>query len=194
MANEHNHPTSGSSALRQPERFTLEQWRQWPDGERWELIAGEAFDMSPAPRTRHQKVAGTIYRHLGNLLEGKPCQPFIAPIDVFLPGVLHGSDDTVVEPDVLVVCDAGKIQDDGIHGAPDFIVEVLSPSTAYKDMGRKKELYEKAGVREYWLVNPETGSVFLYTLTDGRYGPTTEILRGQEVASAVLPGFVLVMD
>jgi Uma2 family endonuclease len=194
MAHDHPHPTAGSSALRQPERFTLEQWRQWPEGERWELIAGEAFDMSPSPRTRHQKVAGRIFHLLCSLLEAKACQPFIAPIDVFLPGVLDDSDDTVVEPDVLVVCDPAKVREDGIHGSPDFIVEVLSPSTAYKDMGRKKELYEKAGVREYWLVNPETGSVFRYLLSDGRYGPATELLRGQEVASAVLPGFVLVME
>jgi Uma2 family endonuclease len=95
---------------------------------------------------------------------------------------------------VLVVCDPAKVREDGIHGSPDFIVEVLSPSTAYKDMGRKKELYEKAGVREYWLVNPETGSVFRYLLSDGRYGPATELLRGHEVASAVLLGFVLVME
>jgi len=83
---------------------------------------------------------------------------------VFLPKGDPDSSDTVVQPDVFVVCDPDKIQDDGIHGAPDFVVEVLSDSTAYKDLTAKKSLYERAGVREYWLVDPHNGSVFPYVL------------------------------
>jgi Uma2 family endonuclease len=99
------------------------------------------------------------------------------------------SAETVVPPDVLVACDRGKIDEDGIHGAPDFVTEVLSPATAYKDLNDKRMLYERSGVREYWIVSPETGSVFRYVLEDSRYGPATEILRGDPVDSSALPGF-----
>ena len=120
--------TRGSNALKAKQRFTLDQWRSWPEGERWELIDGEAFDMSPAPRVPHQVKTGDLYYQLRMFLEGKPCQPFVAPIDVFLETT--GEGDTVVEPDVLVVCNPSKVGDDGIHGAPDFVAEVLSESTA----------------------------------------------------------------
>ncbi len=145
--------------------------------------------MSPSPRIPHQDFAGHLFRKLGNFLEGKPCRPFMAPADVFLPDVAEDNMDTVVQTDVLAVCDETKIHDDGIHGAPDFTAEVLSESTAYKDWNVKKALYERSGVREYWLISTETGSVFRYVLKDGRYGPVTEILRGEAVESAVFPGF-----
>lgn len=181
--------TEGPSALKQGERFTLDQWRSWPENERWELIDGIAYAMSPAPRIPHQNYAGDLFRKLGNFLDGKPCKPFIAPADVFLPDDSEDGTDTVVQPDVLVVCDEGKVQDDGIHCAPDFVAEVLSEFTAYKDWNIKKALYERSGVREYWLVSPESGSVFRYVLEDGCYGPVTEILHGGAVESAAFPGF-----
>ena len=181
--------TEGTSSHKQGERFTLDQWRTWPENERWELIDGIAYAMSPAPRIPHQNHAGNLFRKLGNFLEGKPCQPFMAPADVFLPDDSEEATDTVVQPDVFVVCDGDKVHDDGVHGAPDFVAEVLSESTAYKDWNIKKALYERAGVREYWIVSTETGSVFRYSLKDGRYGPVTEILRGGAVESLAFPGF-----
>jgi Uma2 family endonuclease len=185
--------TEGTAALKEGGTFTLEEWRTWPEGERWELIGGVAYNMSPAPRVRHQCLAGRLYVEICVFLEDKPCQAFIAPVDVFLPEGVEDSTETVVQPDVLVVCDPQKIGDEGIHGAPDFVIEVLSPSTAYKDFSEKKDLYERSGVREYWIVNPDTGSVFRYAMTDGRYGPATELLNGQGVQSSVLPGFVYTM-
>jgi len=182
--------TDGTSALKAGEKFTLDQWRTWPEGERWELIGGIAYAMSPAPRVPHQRMSRSLSSALDVFLEGKDCEPFYAPVDVFLTEGDPESSDTVVQPDVLVVCDPDKIQDDGIHGAPDFVVEVLSDSTAYKDMTAKKQLYERSGVREYWIVNPESNSVFPYVLSGGRYGPTTEILKGEPVKSSVLTGFV----
>ncbi len=181
--------TDGTSALKAGEKFTLDQWRTWPEGERWELIGGVAYAMSPAPRVPHQRLSLSLSSALNAFLEGKDCEPFYAPVDVFLPKGDPDSSDTVVQPDVFVVCDPDKVQDDGIHGAPDLVVEVLSDSTAYKDLTVKKELYERSGVQEYWLVNPQNGSVFPYVLIDGRYGPTTEILRGGAVNSIALPGF-----
>jgi Uma2 family endonuclease len=181
--------TEGPLALKQGERFTLDQWRSWPQDEHWELIDGIAYAMSPAPRIPHQNFAGEIFYSLRWFLEGKPCHPFMAPADVYLTDDSEDGADTVVQPDVMVVCDEGKVQDDGIHGAPDFVAEVLSESTAYKDWNIKKALYERSGVREYWLVSTETGSVFCYVLKDGHYGPVTEILRGGPVESTALPGF-----
>jgi Uma2 family endonuclease len=182
--------TDGTSALKAGEKFTLDQWRTWPEGERWELIGGIAYAMSPAPRVPHQGLVGSLFFEIFAFLQKKKCRPFVAPVDVFLPRGDPESSDTVVQPDVFVVCDPDKIQDDGIHGAPDFVVEVLSDSSAYKDMTAKKQLYERSGVREYWIVNPESGSVFPYVLSEGRYGPTTEILKGEPVKSSILTGFV----
>jgi len=181
--------TEGNTALRQGERFTLDQWRSWPKGERWELIGGIAWAMSPAPRVEHQDYTGNLYHSLMLFLEGKPCHPFIAPIDLFLPNGVEDSEHTVVEPDVIVVCDPGKIQSEGIHGAPDFAAEVLSPSTSWKDWNEKKSLYECSGVGEYWIINPDSGSIFQYVLKDGRYGPVTEYLRGSCAKSVILLGF-----
>ncbi|OHD23586.1 MAG: hypothetical protein A2Y38_07935 [Spirochaetes bacterium GWB1_59_5] len=181
--------TDGTSALKAGEKFTLDQWRTWPEGERWELIGGVAYAMSPAPRVPHQSLVVRLIHDIYEFLDGKSCQPFVAPVDVFLPKGDPESSDTVVQPDVFVVCDPDKIKDDGIHGAPDFIVEVLSDSTAYKDMTAKKALYEHSGVREYWLVNPGSGSVFRYVLKDGHFGPATEILKGDTVECVTLPGF-----
>jgi Uma2 family endonuclease len=180
---------NGTSALkRDNQRFTLEEWRSWPEGERWELIDGIAYAMSPAPRVPHQKSVGNLFSKLDRFLEGQPCQALIAPLDVFLSD--ETGDDTVVEPDVLVVCDQSKVQDDGIHGAPDFVAEILSDSTAFKDLGVKKQLYERGGVREYWIIHPLTKAVTVFLLSDGRFLPGREYPSGQDVPCAVLPGFV----
>jgi len=181
--------TEGTAALKPGERFTLEQWRNWPEGERWELIGGVAYSMCAAPKVPHQRLAGSMYVELYTFLKGKPCEALLSPVDVYLPGAVEDSTDTVVEPDVIVVCDPSKVQDDGVHGAPDLVIEVGSESTLYKDMTRKKALYERSGVREYWIVNPDSGSVLRYVLVDGRYSPATEILPGEPVHSAVLEGF-----
>jgi Uma2 family endonuclease len=118
----------------------------------------------------------------------KTCETFVAPIDVFLSGQADEAD-TVVQPDVLVVCDPAKVADDGIRGAPDFVAEILSDSTAYKDLNEKRGLYERAGVREYWIVRPDDGGVLAWRLADGRYAPVREY-RGDEAADSVaLPGF-----
>jgi Uma2 family endonuclease len=135
------HPSDG--------RFSYADYLTWPEGERWELIDGETWDMTPAPTTVHQRLVGRLYHALETVLEGHPCVPFVAPVDVVL------SDETVVQPDVLVVCDRSRIRTAGIFGAPDLIVEVLSPSTGLKDRRTKRHLYERHGVREYLLVEPE---------------------------------------
>jgi Uma2 family endonuclease len=186
--------TNGSSAREPGSVFTLENWRSWPAEERWELIGGVAYSMSPAPTVNHQIIAGKIYHELCNFLENNPCLPLIAPVDLFLPDGAPDSSDTVVEPDIMVVCDGAKIGDDGVHGAPDLVVEVLSDSTAYKDLTVKRALYERAKVREYWIVNPGTGSIVIYVLgEDGRYGAGVEIIEGFRAESTSLGGFSIIL-
>ncbi|MDH7555291.1 MAG: Uma2 family endonuclease, partial [Spirochaetota bacterium] len=137
-------------------KFTYADYLTWTGDERWELIDGVAYDMTPAPDVNHQVIVGNTYQIISEYLEGKTCRVFLAPIDVRLPES-DAADDavyTVVQPDVVVVCDPEKIEKRGIIGAPDLVVEVLSASTAYKDETEKLNLYERHGVKEYWIVNP----------------------------------------
>jgi Uma2 family endonuclease len=142
-------------ALKDTEHHCYGDYLHWADNN-YELIDGEAYFMAPAPNLEHQEVAGDVYFQLRSALAGKKCRAFIAPIDVRLPKKDEADEsiDTVVQPDVLVVCDSHKLDRRGIRGAPDWILEVLSPSTASHDQIKKRELYERHGVREYWLIHP----------------------------------------
>ena len=152
-------------AKEKDQRFTHADYVTWPENERWELIDGRPYDMTPAPSTRHQMVLGNFFRILSAALEGAPCKCFVAPTDVVL------SEYDVVQPDVLVVCDRAKITDANIQGAPDLVIEVASPATGLKDKREKKNLYEKHGVREYILVDPGLRCVERFFLgADGLYG------------------------
>lgn len=153
----------GSTAKRIDKKYTYADYLTWPEGERWEIIDGEAYDMTPAPTTTHQRIVQRIGARVELFFTGKPCVPFIAPTDVVL------DETSIVQPDVLVVCDRAKITEANIQGAPDLVVEVLSPSTKLKDKREKKALYERFGVQEYLLFHPEDGMVDRYRLVDGRY-------------------------
>jgi len=134
--------------------------------ERYELINGKVYMMA-SPNVTHQNIAGAIYRKLGNYLEGKPCKPFIAPLDVVLSKSLikdkkdKKKSDSVVQPDVFVVCDSDKISKERINGTPDLVFEIVSPSSETHDYFKKFSLYTEHGVREYWIVNPETKQIFV---------------------------------
>jgi len=127
---------------------TWQDYCTWPDEERWEIIGGVAYAMVPAPSTKHQSVTVNLVTAIRVALSGKPCRPYVAPTDVKL------SDLDVVQPDILVVCDASKILPTHIEGPPDLVIEVLSPSTSAKDLRQKKALYERVGVVEYLVVDP----------------------------------------
>jgi Uma2 family endonuclease len=131
------------------DKFTVQDYMTWPDEERWEIIDGIPYDMSPAPNTYHQTVCLNFGSVLKIALRGKTCKAFIAPTDVVL------SDYDVVQPDVFVVCDPKKDTGRNIQGAPDLVVEILSPSTSTKDRREKYYLYEKYGVREYVVIDPD---------------------------------------
>ena len=139
--------------------YTLADYYALPDERRVELIDGEFYDMS-SPTFHHQTLAGEIYRQIANFIrENKgSCVPFISPVDVQLDCDQH----TMVQPDVGILCDSEKIKPWGIYGAPDFLVEIISPSTKRKDYTKKLAKYENAGVREYWIIDPIQEKVLVY--------------------------------
>ena len=151
----------GNSSEAENRLYTLEDYLRLPDDQRVELIDG-VFDDMAVPTTIHQGVAGFLHKKfLDFVMENKgPCFPFISPVDV----QLDCDDKTVVQPDILVVCDRTKYKNGRVFGAPDLVVEVLSPSTRRKDMQLKMYKYAGAGVREYWMVDPEKKLVVQYDL------------------------------
>jgi Uma2 family endonuclease len=183
-------------ARRDHDYHTYADYLSWPEDCRYELIDGVAYLMAPAPTLDHQDVAGEIYFQLRRALEGKPCRAFIAPVDVRLPKAGEADErvDTVVQPDVLVVCDEAKLDRRGVRGAPDFVAEVLSPATASHDQRLKRQVYERAGVLEYWLVHPADRVLTVYRLVDGQFGkPDVHELAGQ-TPIGVLPGVAILWD
>ncbi len=176
-------------------RFTYADYLTWPDDERWELINGVAYDMTPAPSERHQRVLMEVSARLYNALENGPCRVYPAPFDVRLTGEGVSADDavsTVVQPDISVIGDPEKLDKAGCLGPPDLVVEVLSPSTAYKDQTEKLTLYEEHGVREYWIVNPDRESVLVYCLgEEGTFGKPTEFRALEDLPSHALAQVVI---
>ncbi len=183
-------------ALRTEKHYTYADYLQWPDDTRYELIDGEAFRMAPTPLIEHQEIAGEVYCQLANQLDGQPCRPYIAPVDVRLPRAdeADAAIDTVVQPDVLVVCDPSKIDRRGVRGAPDWVLEVLSPSTAAHDQIAKRRTYERAGVREYWLVHPGDRTLTVYVLENGQYGRPEIYELKDATPIGVLPGVSIAWD
>jgi Uma2 family endonuclease len=167
-------------------KFAYEDYLKWPDEERWEIIDGKAWDMTPAPSTKHQRLVIRLAAFLEAALAGTPCVAFTAPTDVVL------SRHDVVQPDVLVVCDEQKITHDNIQGAPDLVVEVLSPGTARKDRREKYALYEKFRVKEYILIDPDGQYVERFRLDQDGSFSKGEILSPQEaLQSRSIEGVVI---
>lgn len=167
------------------EHYTVADYMNWPDDVRCELIHGVVYDMSPAPVIEHQVLSGKLHLRLASLVNarrggggGSVCSVLYAPVDVVL------SEDTVVQPDLIVVCDSAKLANGrNVQGAPDFVLEVLSPATAAKDKREKRALYEAAGVREYLIVDPGGHYAELHTLgADGRY-PAPRVLAAEDMLS-----------
>jgi Uma2 family endonuclease len=175
-------------------RFTYADYKEWElaVGERYELIYGEAFAMA-APNTRHQVIIGELFTHFYVYLRGKPCQAFIAPYDVRLFYEEDESDDTVVQPDIMVVCDKDKIGPEGCRGAPDLVIEILSPSNTAIEMERKFSLYQEAGVREYWIVDSKNNILRVHYFQDSAV-LTNTYKSADTVPVAVLPGFSIALE
>jgi Uma2 family endonuclease len=184
----------GNPALTPQESFTYRQYRTWPDEERWELIDGKAWAMSPSSVTRHQDLSGKLFLDIGIFIKGKPCKVYNAPFDVLFPKGEESDDEiiTVVQPDIVVICDKSKITKRGGRGAPDWVIEILSPRTAKKDFETKYRLYESHGVREYWIVDPYTAVIHAWRLgQDGKFGEEKFYEDGEAAPSEVLQGLVI---
>jgi Uma2 family endonuclease len=153
--------------------FTYAEYKAWElkEGERFELIDGTAYAMA-APNDFHQAILTELVRQMANYLHGKPCKVRPAPYDVRLFYAEDESDSTVVQPDISVICDESKRGLEGCRGAPDLVVEVLSPGNRAEEMVRKFNLYMKAGIREYWVVAPESKTVQSFVLQNGAYTGT----------------------
>lgn len=147
-------------------KFSYAHYLTWTDDERIELINGVPYDMTPAPSPKHQDILLNLGSQFRAYLEGKSCRAFIAPFDVRLFSEDRSDDEihNVIQPDLTVICDLSKIDDRGLRGSPDLVIEILSKSTAKKDKTIKKELYEKAKVKEYWIVDPFSEYVEVYIL------------------------------
>ena len=151
-------------------KYTYSDYLQWPEDTRAEIIHGVIFDMTPAPSRRHQEVSGELYGQLWNYFRDRPCRVYAAPFDVRLPDKNEDGDNagTVVQPDIVVVCDEKKLDDRGARGAPDIVIEIVSPESARRDMKQKLELYEHHGVKEYWVVHPDTRLVMVFRIGKGK--------------------------
>ena len=166
-------------------RYTFSDYLKWDDDIRRELIDGKVYLMA-APNRRHQEILGKLYLQFGNYLEDKSCKVFLAPFDVCLNA--DTLDDTVVQPDLVIICDHSILDDAGCKGVPDMVVEILSPSTASYDRNTKFDKYSKVCVREYWIIDPKTRSLAANFLEDGKY--ITHAYTDKETAPVhVLKGF-----
>jgi Uma2 family endonuclease len=161
---------SEAYALNEERKFTYADYKAWElkPRERFELIYGEVFAMS-APNLTHQRILMMLASEFYAFLKGKTCQVIPAPFDVRLFYEEDESDDTVVQPDLVVVCDPKKLGEEGCRGAPDLLVETLSPSNTAIEMGRKLNLYREAQVQEYWIVDPKNKYINVYRMKDGDY-------------------------
>ncbi len=153
-------------AHKNAEHFTYSDYLNWPKNERWELIDGKPYDMSPAPSRYHQYIQSKLITEFNNRISEKKqdCEVYGAPFDVRMPAGNEPDDKiiTVVQPDISIICDKKKLDDLGCKGAPELIVEIISPNTAKKDLGEKMELYQNQGVREYWIIYPNEKIVSVF--------------------------------
>ena len=175
--------------------YTYADYLKWRFDERLELIKGKIFKMNPAPSANHQRISGKVYLTLGNYLLDKPYEVFSAPFDVRLSRIINDEQViTVLQPDVCVICDPAKIDARGAIGAPDIVVEILSPGNNRKELQNKYEVYKEAGVQEYWIIHPSEKTFLKYTLINGAYQASRLLTNGDEVTTPILPGFSLSLD
>jgi len=180
-----------------PERksnYSYADYLTWPEDERWEIIDGIAY-MQSAPSPVHQEISGGLFAQFHNYLADKPCKVYHAPFCVKLMTDDERTNEDikkVVEPDITIVCDQSKIDDKGYNGAPDMIVEIISPSSIKMDKFIKFNKYEKAGVKEYWIVEPEGKLVTVFTLQgDQRYGRPDIYSEDDEITVSIFPDLVV---
>lgn len=183
----------GEPAQEKDDQYTYGDYLQWDDGKRWELIDGKAVAMTPAPSRLHQEIVMELGRQFANYLLGRTCKVYTSPFDVRLPLEGESAEETknVVQPDLVLVCDPRKLDEKGCQGAPDLVIEILSPETAKDDLSVKLRLYEQAGIGEYWIIHPMEGTLLAFHLKQGEYGKPKVYAYPDRVPVKALPEFTL---
>lgn len=175
--------------------YTYADYLKWDFEEIVELIKGKIFVKPPSPGRRHQEILRNLLVPICNFLSKKSCQIYAAPFDVrFSERYEDNQVFSVVQPDISVICDPAKLDDRGCFGAPDLIVEILSPSNSRVELQNKFELYEEFGVREYWIIHPVECTLLIYTLIEGKYRSSRLFTVGDKIKSSVLPGLELDLE
>jgi Uma2 family endonuclease len=177
------------------EGFTYEDYLKFDLDYMVEVIRGKLFKMSPAPGSTHQEILGKLHVDIAVFLAGKDCKVFLAPYDVILPvkKIGYSKSQTVVQPDICVICDKSKIREKGCFGPPDWIIEIISPHTTKKDLQLKYEVYEEAGVKEYWVVMPKSQVVEIYVLENNRYRRVGAYAHEDTVSPATFPELKIIL-
>lgn len=177
--------------------YSYTNYLNWLFDDRVELIDGKVFKMSPAPSPLHQEISGGIFYSIYHHLKNKPCKVYAAPFDVRFPTRSKADNDifTVLQPDICVICDTSKIDRRGCIGAPDIVIEILSPGNNKTELVNKYKVYEEFGIKEYWVVSPGEKTLLKYILDgEGKYCASRFFTLSEKVYSGVLPGFELDLD
>ncbi len=162
-------------------RYTWTDYQAWDDNQRWEVIGGNAYLMSPSPTSRHQGIVAEFSRQMGNFFKGKSCRLFVSPMDVVL------SEEDVVQPDLLIVCDPAQVKRTHVSGAPSLAVEVLSASSAFRDRMLTMRLYARSGIKEFWIVTPWPSMVEVFVLRGERFEVHDVLGKEQTLVSPSFP-------
>lgn len=173
------------------ERYSWQEYLAWQTDERFELVDGIPYAMSPAPSRRHQEIAGALFNQVYNTLTEDPCRVFVAPFDVKLTDDLCDEAPTVVQPDLTVVCEESQLTEQGTSGPPNLVVEIVSPDSGVTDRRRKFDLYERYGVGEYWIVDQEEELVEVYVLADRHYRRDAVLASDEVIASTMVPAITV---
>jgi len=172
--------------------YTYSDYLSWQFQERVELIKGRIFKMAPAPNRKHQEVSRVLFHYLGNFLWKKKCRIYHPPFDVRL---IKNGNDTVVQPDICIVCDLTKLDKQGCKGAPELIIEILSSGNNRREYQENFNLYEEYGVQEYWVVNPLEEMLIVYLPNEtGKYVGSSPYFAEDTIHSTVLKGFSITVD
>ena len=181
-------------------QYTYADYLTWQFDEMVELIRGKVVKMSPTPNLSHQAVSSNFHVIIGSYLKKNPCMVFSAPFDVRFPLPFEKQTahkiNTVVQPDLSIICDRSKLDTQGCNGAPDWIIEILSPATSKKDLTDKFDLYQNAGVQEYWIVHPTDCTVIPYRLSDGKYMSLrpTPFAKGEKIPSGIFSNLIIDLE
>ncbi|MEX2592477.1 MAG: Uma2 family endonuclease [Anditalea sp.] len=176
--------------------YSYADYLSWQMEEMVEIIKGRLFRMTAAPKRIHQKISLHIATELYRFLKGNSCEVYEAPFDVRLPFNSKKDEEifTVVQPDICVICDPNKLDEAGCLGAPDLIIEILSPGNNKKELQSKYEVYEESGVTEYWIIHPDEQTLLVYALKGGKYVPSRLFTSGDRVKSDCIEGFALDLE